>query len=369
MSAWNYYNPVRVYAAAGCSNNLQKYLPSNTQKGLLVTTEGMLRRGQAEKFMQSLSCKCYPYTVSPNPNLDTLDSDISKLRQSCSYDFVVALGGGSAMDAAKAVACGLAQNAPEKPLHTWLREEKPLDVQALPLYCIPTTAGTGSEVTSFATIWDTATQQKFSLKNHNCYAQLALLDYELTMTLPWDETLIGALDALSHCLETMWNKTATPCSIAFAIGGLELICTHLPLVEKNLQNSISRKALQDGATLAGLAISQSHSSIAHAMSYPLTLHFNMPHGFACSVLLPAIIQYVTKKNAWNNMVNVDHYGRAFDLLAQYVMPEIFARYATIDEALLHIDEMFTPSRAATFVADITKEDVVLFFKKYLQITS
>ncbi len=366
MSSWSYYNPVNLYAAAGCSKNLQPYLNDEIKNCLFVTTQGMLKRGQAYETIQSISSACHIYTVSPNPELDTLDSDLAALSKQIHFDAVIALGGGSVMDAAKALACGLAKGAPSRPLHSWLRQNEAVTIKALPIYCIPSTAGTGSEVTSFATIWDSANNQKLSLKHHNCYAKLALLDYELTLTLPWQETLIGALDALSHALETLWNKTATPCSVSFALGALELIYTHLPLVEKDLQSKTSRKALQDAATLAGFAISQSHSSIAHAISYPLTLNFDMPHGFACSALLPAITAFVTQKNAWHPMVSADHYKKAHAIFEQYSMSEIFARYTTVDEALKYIDEMFTPARANTFATDICKDDVIQFFKNSLK---
>ncbi len=366
MNNWSYHNPVHLHAAPGCSKKLQYYLDDNIQNCLFVTTKGMLKRGQAQEILSNLTTNCHIYTVSPNPELDTLDADLNSLRQSGPFNGVIAIGGGSVMDAAKALACGLAPKAPTKPLHSWLRQNKKFNVKALPLYCLPTTAGTGSEVTSFATIWDSANQQKLSLKNNNCYAKLALLDYELTLTLPWQETLIGALDAISHSLETLWNKTATPCSVSFALGALELICKHLPLVEKNSQNAESRKALQDASALAGFAISQSHSSIAHAISYPLTLHFNMPHGFACSVLLPAITDFVTQKNAWHSMVKKEHYTMVQALFEQYSMSEIFAQYTTTNHALMHIDEMFNPTRANTFATDICKNNVIDFFNKFLK---
>ncbi len=357
-----HYNPVRIHMGKGCRKDIAELLPNSNQKYLFVTSEGMVKRGTARELMQYTQAQERVYTVKPNPDLDILDADIKNFRNSSNtFDAIVALGGGSAMDAAKALCYGLAENAPENPLDAWLRKNNPIKIKPLPLFCIPTTAGTGSEVTPFATIWDTTLQKKFSLKDEDAFAHTALLDPELTLSLPYTETLIGALDAFSHAMETLWNVKATSYSVACALAAIDIVCEHFPRIKNDLQNINSRQALQEAACLAGLAISQNQTSIAHAISYPLTLHFGMPHGFACSLLLAPIAKHVTKHNAWHPMA-LGRYKKAINFLEQYALVKYFNQYCSAEQAIKFIGEMFTPERASTFSAPVNKDDVKSFLR-------
>jgi alcohol dehydrogenase len=255
---------------------------------LLVTSDGFKRRGIVKNIIEHCDDAHFIVfdKVTPNPELTDLQHWIEDLKSE-SITQVVALGGGSVIDTAKVMAYMLANLDVE--LETSLQQPSIAKTTSLPLIVIPTTSGTGSEVTPFATVWDSATQKKFSLTNVT--PTVAILDAHLTLSLPRQETLYPALDALSHALESLWNKNRTVQSQEHAIQSIEGICEALPQVLQQHQNLAARKTLQQAATLAGLAISQTKTAIAHAISYPLTLKFGLPHGLACSFTIPTLIQY------------------------------------------------------------------------------
>jgi hypothetical protein len=220
-----------------------------------------------------------------NPTIEDLRNDSTCWSEIAPYcDVIVAVGGGSAIDFAKALAAS-AGNV--EGLLAQLKSGKPMAMNALPLIAIPTTAGTGSEVTPWATIWDPAARQKLSLHSANGWARHAIVDPELLNTCPHDVALASALDALSHALESVWNHHANPVSDALAFGAASGIIRHLPewLEERS---DIARNAISRSALLAGMAFSQTRTALAHALSYDITLVNGTPHGIACSFSLPEV---------------------------------------------------------------------------------
>lgn len=287
MSAWSHFNPVSIHAGSGSLNTL----PAHVGEGalLLVTTAGFTRRGLTARILDLLgAARVTVYDqVTPNPELDDLETVTTQFR-GLGITQIIALGGGSVLDAAKVLAVTLPSEE-DKPLTLTLREGRPQQWQKkLPLIAIPTTSGTGAEVTPFATVWDKTTHKKHSVTGDLIYPDLALLDPELTLTLPYEETLYTGLDAISHALESLWNKNRTPISEAWAFQALTLANDALPKVLATPNDAAARETMQQASVLAGLAISQTRTAIAHSISYPLTSYFGVPHGLACSFTLPKI---------------------------------------------------------------------------------
>lgn len=347
---WQQHNPVHIICGSGSRKQLAKHLPV-AGRVLLVTSEGMVRRGEAQALIQNcMGVEWTVQTITPNPDLDQLDDIHTKLHPQA-WVAVVALGGGSVIDAAKTLALAL-QSPHSRPLQLWLREGK-LDLpEPLPLVCLPTTAGTGAEVTPFATVWDGARQKKCSLGGSGLFPAVALLDPELTLSLPWQETLFTALDTTSHALETLWNRHATPVSKAMAVEALRLLDPLLPRLEHGLSDLAMREQLQTASLFAGLAISQSRTALAHAISYPLTLHYAVPHGLACSFTLPALIRHVQAAQAFPNATPVPLLQRIEKALRQFELHKLLHCYCSTEDVLKHIDEMFDPARADNFVLEV-----------------
>lgn len=362
--AWSHHNPVSVHAGSGIRNRLAAFLPGT--KSLLITTEGMWRRGTAKAVMDMCPGIVWSaQTVPPNPDLDMLDT-IATWHRDAGVDSVTALGGGSAMDSAKALAAILPMPG-EAPLSAWLRDGAPRGNEpVLPLFCLPTTAGTGAEVTPFGTVWDTACQKKRSVAHPALFPQAALLDPELTLSLPWRETLAGAMDTLSHCLETLWNKTATPVSRALAVQALGPVMENLPRVEKNPLDLAARAALQNASCMAGLAISQSRTALAHAVSYPVTLAFGVPHGLACAFTLPAIAALVSAQGKWPCGQTRAAAENAAAFVANCGLKKIMREYCTPEAVYAHIDAMFDPARPDTLLAEAGRADVLAILRASLE---
>lgn len=201
--------------------------------------------------------------VAPNPSLGLAERAASAARQAAT---VVGLGGGSALDVARYAARAHGRRT---------------------LVQVPTTAGSGSEMTPFASFWQDG--RKSSFETPDSYADRAVIDPELTSRLSPELTLATGLDAAVHAVEALWGRHHSPESDAFAREALELSCAHLPECLE-APTPAHRAALMRAAMLAGMALSRTRSAAAHALSYPLTGHFGVPHGLAvglfCRGLLP-----------------------------------------------------------------------------------
>lgn len=353
---WCHYNPVRVKAGVGLSRCLGEYVPEGPV--LLLTTAGMERRGVIAALMSHIAPKM-EWTirfVASNPDIDMLDNLASQL-SGYSFSAVVALGGGSVIDAAKVISVLLMIKG-DQLLHQSLRNDQVLDfTNGLPVICLPTTSGSGAEVTPFSTIWDSTNKKKYSLGNDALFPSLTILDPELTLTLPWQETLFSALDASSHALETLWNRYATPISAGLALQALQKIIKNLPLVQSNPLDIAARSQLQEASLLAGLAISQNRTALAHSISYPLTAHFGVPHGLACSFTLPALIQWVTREKAWVIPLPDKQQVDFTKQLAGYNLGQQVLGYCSQQKIMACVSEMFDPLRAGNFVLMASEDDV------------
>jgi len=246
-----------------------------------------------------LGDRCAGVMAAPaaNPDLESLESLHTALWSSDhGASCLVAVGGGSTIDTAK----GLALGAPDTPgtpaggfsaLRAHLREGTAFEPSVrLALIAVPTTAGTGSEVTPWATLWDRSSAKgiKRSLHRADTWPEAALIDPVLTLSCPPSLTLASGLDALSHSLEAIWNRGANPCSDALAVQAASGVLTTLPALLDAPHSLPLREAMSRAALLAGLAFAQTRTALAHALSYDVTLMRGTPHGLACSFSLPEV---------------------------------------------------------------------------------
>lgn len=300
-SSWSHHNPVCVVCAP--LDILSKYITA--EHVLLVTTPGFVKRGGVQRVKDILATHQVTVWdgVKPNPDLRDLDAATAFLR-GLNIGCVVGLGGGSALDAAKVLATTIPSPVEPTLREVFRNKREARWAPRLPLVAIPTTSGTGAEVTPFATVWDHEEHRKHSLAGDFVYPDVALLDATLTLTLGPEETFYPALDAISHALESLWNKNCTPVTRAFAFQALTLSNAALPIVLKTPKNFEARWKLQTASMLAGLAISQTRTAIAHSISYPLTSRFGVPHGLACSYTLPKLL----KENIMNLANSTEEMG-------------------------------------------------------------
>jgi alcohol dehydrogenase len=156
---------------------------------------------------------------------------------------------------------------------------------------VPTTAGTGSEVTPFATVWDYEKQQKKSLSNPAMFAKKAFIDPDFLCEIPLEISISTGLDALNQAFESIWNVNANECTRSFSRRAVELSLQALPLIDEIPSSPKLRDKLATASLFAGLAISQTRTSICHSISYPLTLKYGLSHGMACAFSMLEVYKY------------------------------------------------------------------------------
>lgn len=228
--------------------------------------------------------------VQPNPDVAQLRDTYERFWQEAGEcHAVIAVGGGSAIDTAKALIVGTESGRFDE-LLALLATGKPfVPARSKALIAAPTTAGTGSEVTPWATIWDSASHKKYSLHLECTWPKVAIIDPQLMLTVPGGVTVSTGLDALSHALESVWNVNANPVSDTFAMSAIADILECLPLLRRDLTNSELRSRMALAALKAGLAFSNTKTALAHSISYEMTLRYGLPHGIACSFTLPLVL--------------------------------------------------------------------------------
>ena len=289
MSA--FHNPVRVRFGNGALEDLDPAV--GARRCVVLTTEGMAKRGLLGRVESMLGPRVAGrFTgVAPNPTIRACLEAAEALRGAAA-EVVVAVGGGSVLDTAKAVAAGRAPGLPAGWLAEHLRAGVPFPAEFRPpaIIAIPTTAGTGSEVTMWATVWDELDGRKRSLSHPALYPEAALLDPRLTHSVPRETTVATAFDALSHAMESIWNRASNPVSDALAARAIGLIPGHLRRVLASPDDPEARAGLLEAALLAGLASSGTRTALAHSISYPLTSELGVPHGLACSLTLAELLR-------------------------------------------------------------------------------
>jgi len=284
-------NPVKIIFGPKSLEKLAGTLQN--RKALLLTSPGMVKRGVTERVKKILGANLLHIHsgIDPYPTVDLI-ANMAEEIASIDFDVFIGLGGGSVLDSVKALAYCARAKDPKKYLINHLKGENQESEEIKPILAIPTTAGTGSEVTCWGTIWDLKEKIKYSVSDERLYPEWSLLDSELTFTLPYELSLFTALDALSHGMEAIWNNNATPISDTLAGKSIQIIVTQLKSdYKKSFSSHDIREKLQKGSLLAGQASSYTRTALAHSISYPLTAHLNIPHGLACSFTLPEILKF------------------------------------------------------------------------------
>jgi len=291
---WVYHNPVTLHFGAG-SFGLVGGLLGGRSYALVTYDEPLFGKLRARIEKQAGRPALVIDSIKPNPDFHTLTEACATWRRApATPQAIVALGGGSVMDSAKALAAaGGDFGRVERYLKTG---DGAHALTALPMLCVPTTAGTGSEVTMWAALWDTDASKKYSLSRPNLYPEHAVIDPELTLGTPRGLTVAAGLDALSHSLESIWNRNANPVSTRHAVFAARELMAALPLVLAEPASLELRSRVSFAALSAGLAFSNTKTALAHSISYPITLKNGTPHGVACSFSLPMVMRSVIGLN-------------------------------------------------------------------------
>ena len=257
---------------------------------LLVTDKMMVELGYVERLRRALNEADIDLTVFedtlPEPTAASIQAGVSIVRDG-DYDSIVALGGGSPIDSAKAIAI-LGKHGGVMRDYKFPRV---VTESGLPVIAIPTTAGTGSEVTRFTIITDESNNEKMLCTGIGFMPIAALVDYELTLSLPQRITADTGIDALTHAIEAYVSRKASPYSDSQAIAAMKLIGPNLRRAYHSGDDTGAREAMTLGATLAGIAFSNASVALVHGMSRPIGALFHVPHGLSNAMLLPSVTAY------------------------------------------------------------------------------
>ena len=257
---------------------------------LIVTDAGLVALGHVTRITDVLDRAALPWGlfdgVTPDPTDACVDQGLTAFRAG-SYDCIIGFGGGSPMDAAKAISF-MSVN----PGH--VRDYKApaqIDRCGVPMICIPTTGGTGSEMTRWCVITDTKAPEKYNLSGLACVATAALIDWGFTTTLPARITADTAVDSLTHAIEAYVSRKAHPYTDGFALQAMPLIAKHVRRAYADPEDAEAREALMLAASLAGMAFSNASVALIHGMSRPIGAHFHVAHGLSNAMLLPAVTAF------------------------------------------------------------------------------
>ncbi|WNJ88501.1 iron-containing alcohol dehydrogenase PsrA [Bosea sp. 685] len=286
---WAYWNPVKIRFGAGLFDEVAGLI--GKRRWALVTYDQPIFKALSERLAAVAGAP-----VATITNIET-NPDCADLVESCRRfgaaeqraEVIVALGGGSMIDAAKVLA---ASGGDFETVRRHLVDKVPLAAAGIvPIIAVPTTAGTGSEVTSWATVWDAANGGKYSLAHPGLYPETAVLDPALTLAAPRGLTLATGLDALSHALESIWNVNGNPVSANYAVEAAREILDTLPRLLDAPGDLELRVRQMRASLLAGLAFSNTKTALAHNISYDITLKAGTIHGIACSFSLPMVMRW------------------------------------------------------------------------------
>lgn len=282
----------RIEYGIGKSKNLKNELKKlNISKTLIVTDKGIKEAGLINKITKQLKDSNIEYKifdeVEPNPKDHNVEKGAEKAKE-FNAESIVAIGGGSPIDCAKSIGVLLSH---KKDKIKKFEGTSSINKTSPPLITIPTTAGTGSEVTHSSVITDTENEYKMTIKSTLIAPKIALMDPELTKTMPQKITASTGLDALTHAIEAYTCKEAQPLSDAAALYAIELISKYLTTAYKNGEDIEARSGMLLGSLLAGIAFSHSDVASVHSMAEALGGLLDAPHGVCNSVLLPYVMEY------------------------------------------------------------------------------
>lgn len=291
LPAFDYEPRTRVVFGMGTITRLGELCRElGGSRVLLVTDRGLDAAGHPQKGIAALQgaglqVSCFN-DVTPNPTTDDVERGLEVARRA-NVDFLVGLGGGSSMDCAKGINFLFSNGGRMEDYAGTGKATKPM----LPMIAVPTTSGTGSEAQSYALIAQARSHMKMACGDPKAACRIAILDPELTLSMPPSVTAATGIDALSHAVESYVTTRRTPVSRLFSRQAWQLLAPAFPAVLKSPHDVAARSRMLLGAHLAGTAIENSMLGATHALANPLSAHFDLMHGVAISIMLPHVVRF------------------------------------------------------------------------------
>ncbi|MFL0401522.1 alcohol dehydrogenase [Bacillus cereus] len=311
-------------------NSLEKLGEQSKKLGkraFIVSDTIMEKLGYVESCIKQLNAKGITVSTYNKVNAEPTNIHVLEALSICKEgkcDFIIGIGGGSCIDVAKAIAV-LYTNGAE--IEDYVQKDVEIEKDPLPLIAIPTTSGTGSEVTSVVVITNKKTDVKMMIKHPNFTPQVAIIDPILTRSLPPYITAATGVDALCHAIEAYFSKVSQPLTDVLALSAIESIMKYLRIAYEDGDNMEAREAMMIASLQAGIAFSNASVTLVHGMSRPVGALFHVPHGISNAILLPTVLEY-TKAKAVRRLADIGHnlnkdlYSHSDEEVANYTIAEI-----------------------------------------------
>ena len=292
-SYYEFYNPVKIISGANAVDNLPFEVEQlGASRPLVITDKGVAGAGLLKILENAFSDSNIEigavYDETPPDSSFNVVKEIAKIYRSTNCDSFVAIGGGSAIDTDKGVNLVITENSDDLARFAGAQV---LDKPMKPFIVVPTTSGTGSEVTLVAVISDTDRNLKMLFTSHHLLPRVAILDPRMTLTLPPSITAATGMDALSHAMEGYIGLQKNPISDAYSMASIKLIGQMLPKAVKKGSDPKVRLAMANAATMAGIAFSNSMVGMVHSLGHATGAICHVPHGIAMSIFLPFGLEY------------------------------------------------------------------------------
>ncbi len=323
VNQFNY--PTTIVYGSGALAEFAQRMSATGHSFLLVTDPGLVAAGIAERVREALATAGSQVEVFSDVHPNPIEADVragAECYRTGGANAVIALGGGSPMGAEKKIAVAATHDGPMSSFDDSKGGDKLITNPLPPIYAIPTTAGTGSEVGRCAVIIAEDTKVKTVIFHPDLLPRIAVLDPDLTVGLPAGVTAATGMDAFAHCIETYFAKGFHPMADAIAIGGMELVIEHLPRVCADGSDLQSRGHMLIAATMGATAF-QKGLGVIHSLAHPLSTRYGIHHGLANALLMPPVFawQLSDKRDAFDD-----------DLLARYQrVARLFFDSATADK--------------------------------------
>ncbi len=365
MQGFNFFTPTRIVFGSGRISEISQLILADYRRILLVSERNLANNTPVVsrvKEIVSNSCQVELYLdIEENPSFESVEKG-GLLAREKKIDLVIGLGGGSPMDAAKGIAMVATNDYPLVDLISM----KNLPETPLPVFCIPTTAGTGSEVTPYAVFTDREGKNKCGYGDDGIFPRVALIDPELTYSMPKSVVVNTGLDVLTHSIEAFLSTQAFPMNDLIALESIREVIKHLPAAARKDHEAMS--AMAYASMLGGVAITHGGTILLHIMGYPLTVYHEIPHGRANAILLPAVLDYLRENGTARPRIElIDDLFKANGGVEQFVNSldvSTQLRDYGIDPAAIHTfaEKVIIKGDIAITPAQVSEEDIVEIYR-------
>lgn len=364
MKNFNFNVPTEIIYGCDSIYKLRSVIKNDVKNILIVTDENaFIRSGAREKILDQLSDFRIEVidNIDENPSLESIieGADLALANNS---NLIIGIGGGSPMDAAKGIAA-LATNSGD--IIDYING-KSLLMDPLNIICVPTTSGTGSEVTPYAVFTDVGKEKKLCLTSTKIFPKHAIIDPQLTYSMPKDIIINTGVDVLTHAIEAYLSKLSFPLNDLLAVQSINIVLENLEVAIKKETEAMDNMAY--ASMLSGIAIAHASTILLHVMAYPLTVYHNIPHGKANAILLPAFVEFMNRKSKSSKKVGkIIRMFKKFGGVEKYILglniPTKLSFYnISMKEIEKFAEDVIGKEDISITPAEVSKQDIIEIYQ-------